>query len=75
MKKSKYYNYVLALGHCCSDVNQGALSAVLPFIIAAYHFDYATAAMLVTVSNLFGSIVQPIFGSIADKKKQTINYC
>lgn len=72
MKKSKYYNYVLALGHCCSDVNQGALSAVLPFIIAAYHFDYATAAMLVTVSNLFGSIVQPIFGSIADKKNKPL---
>lgn len=68
MNRNKYYKYVLALGHGCSDFNQGALSAVLPFIIASYHFDYATAAMLVTVSNLFGSIVQPIFGNIADKK-------
>lgn len=70
MNRNKYYQYVLALGHGCSDINQGALSAVLPFIIAAYHFDYTTAAMLVTVSNLFGSIVQPIFGNIADKKNK-----
>lgn len=70
MNRNKYYQYILALGHGCSDINQGALSAVLPFIIAAYHFDYTTAAMLVTVSNLFGSIVQPIFGNIADKKNK-----
>ncbi|MBS5113453.1 MAG: MFS transporter [Coprobacillus cateniformis] len=70
MNKNKIYQYVLALGHGCSDINQGALSAVLPFIIAAYHFDYTTAAMLVTVSNLFGSIVQPVFGNIADKKNK-----
>lgn len=70
MNKNKIYQYVLALGHGCSDINQGALSAVLPFIIATYHFDYTTAAMLVTVSNLFGSIVQPVFGNIADKKNK-----
>lgn len=70
MERNRYYKYVLALGHGCSDINQGALSAVLPFIIAAYHYDYTTAAMLVTVSNLFGSIVQPIFGTIADRKNK-----
>lgn len=68
MKKNKYYPYILALGHGCSDLNQGALSAILPFIVASYHFDYTTASLLVTISNLFGSFVQPIFGNIADKK-------
>lgn len=67
MKKNQLYQYVLSLGHLCSDINQSILSAVLPFLIAAYHYDYTTAAMLVTVSNVFGSIVQPFFGSIADK--------
>ena len=70
MDNKKIYKYVLALGHLCSDINQSILSAVLPFLIAAYHYDYTTAAMLVTVSNIFGSIVQPIFGNIADTKNK-----
>ena len=39
----------------------------MPFLIASYHFDYATAASLVMISNIVGSIVQPLFGSLADK--------
>jgi FSR family fosmidomycin resistance protein-like MFS transporter len=38
MKKTNYV-YLLAVGHLCSDLNQGALAAILPFLIAAYHFD------------------------------------
>lgn len=68
--KNKIHSYVLALGHGCSDINQSILSAVLPFLIASYHFDYATASLLVMISNIVGSIVQPIFGNIADKKNQ-----
>lgn len=68
MKNSKYYSYLMSLGHFCSDINQGALSAILPFLIAAYHYDYSTAAMLVMAANITGSIVQPLFGQLADKK-------
>ncbi|MCR5482393.1 MAG: MFS transporter [Clostridia bacterium] len=71
MTKEKYKSkrrYVLALGHLCADMNQGVLAAILPFLIAAYHYDYKTAAMLVMVSNLVGSVIQPIFGLLADKK-------
>ena len=60
--KVRTYNYLISCGHLCSDINQGALAAVLPFLIAAYHYDYATAATLVLFSNLVGSVVQPIFG-------------
>lgn len=70
MEKKKIYQYVLSLGHLCSDINQSILSAILPFLIATYNFDYATAAILVTVSNIFGALVQPIFGNIADKKNK-----
>ena len=66
----KYYKYVLSLGHLCSDINQSILSAVLPFLIATYHYDYTTAAMLVTVSNVFGSFVQPFIGMLSDKKNK-----
>lgn len=49
-------------------MNQGLLAALLPFLIAAYHYDYTTAASLVMISNLVGSVIQPVFGHIADKK-------
>lgn len=66
------YKYVLSLGHLCSDINQSILSAVLPFLIATYHYDYTTAAMLVTVSNVFGAFVQPFIGMLSDKKNKLL---
>ena len=68
----KYYKYILSLGHLCSDINQSILSAVLPFLIATYHYDYTTAAMLVTVSNVFGAFVQPFIGMLSGKKNKLL---
>lgn len=67
MKSKQKIKYLLAFGHFCSDINQGALAAVLPFLITARNYDYATAASLVMISNLIGSMIQPIFGQLADK--------
>ena len=66
------YKYVLSLGHLCSDINQSILSAVLPFLIATYHYDYTTAAMLVAVSNVFGAFVQPFIGMLSDKNNRLL---
>ena len=66
------YKYVLSLGHLYSDINQSILFAVLPFLIATYHYDYTTAAMFVTVSNVFGAFVQPFIGMLSDKKNKLL---
>ena len=29
----KLANYLTMLGHLCADINQGALSAILPFLV------------------------------------------
>ena len=68
MKNRSHYKYLLASGHVCSDINQGVLSAILPFLIAAHHYDYATAATLVLVANIAGSVVQPLLEHLADRK-------
>lgn len=71
MNHNKYkskYQYILALGHLCSDLNQGTLSAILPFLIAAYHYNYTTATTLVMVSNIVGYVIQPGFGHLSDKR-------
>lgn len=70
MQNSSKLKYLLAMGHMCSDINQGALAAVLPFLIAAHNYDYATAASLVMIANLIGSVIQPFFGNLADKNNQ-----
>ena len=62
-----FRRYVLALGHLCADMNQGMLSALIPFFIAAYSYDYTTSAYLVMVSNIIGSVIQPVVGHRADK--------
>lgn len=61
------YQTLLAACHFCSDINQSALAAVLPFLVAAYHYDYATAAILVLSSNIIGSLIQPLLGTLSDK--------
>lgn len=61
------YQTLLAACHFCSDINQSALAAVLPFLVAAYNYDYATAAMLVLSSNIIGSLIQPLLGTLSDK--------
>jgi FSR family fosmidomycin resistance protein-like MFS transporter len=59
--------FVLAAGHLCIDLCQGAVPAFLPFLIAQRHLSYAAAASLVLATSLASSIIQPLFGSLADR--------
>ena len=63
------YRYVgmLSAGHFITDINQGALPALLPFFIAAYDLSYAAAAGIVFAANMASTVVQPLFGHAADR--------
>lgn len=67
MLKGRKYNYLLLLGHFASDINQGALPALIPFLIKDYDLSYAKAAGIIFGCNLVSSIVQPLFGHLGDK--------
>lgn len=58
---------ILSLAHMITDLNQGALPAMLPFFIAAYDLSYTAAGAIVFAVNMTSSIVQPLFGYLADK--------
>lgn len=60
-------NYLAMLGHACSDINQGALSAVLPFLVVD-GYSYTQAVMLVFAANIVSAVVQPLFGWISDRR-------
>lgn len=61
------YIKLLTSGHLITDIYQGALPAMLPFLIVDKHLSYAAAAFLIFAANLSSSIVQPIFGLYSDK--------
>jgi FSR family fosmidomycin resistance protein-like MFS transporter len=55
------------LGHLCTDINQGALPAVLPFLVLRHNLSYMAAASLILAANLVSSVIQPYFGYLGDK--------
>lgn len=66
MKKSS--KYILMFGHICTDISQGALPAILPFLIASRGIGYASAATLIFAANLVSSVMQPLFGFLGDRR-------
>ena len=59
---------LLSAGHLCDDVNQGVIPALIPFFIGERNFTIAAAAGLVFASNVTSSVLQPLFGLLADRR-------
>jgi FSR family fosmidomycin resistance protein-like MFS transporter len=59
---------VLSLGHMCADMCQGAIPALLPFLIADRDYSYSAVSALILGSTIASSIIQPVFGAIADRR-------
>jgi FSR family fosmidomycin resistance protein-like MFS transporter len=59
---------ILMLGHLMTDLNQGILPALLPFFIAERGLTYAAAGGLILAANVASSVVQPVFGYLADRR-------
>ena len=58
---------LLALGHMVIDINQGSLPVILPFIKETLSLSYAATGMIVLTGNVTSSLIQPLFGYLADK--------
>ncbi len=59
---------LLSLGHMVADINSGALPAMLPFLKDSLGLSYAMAGMIILVSSVTSSVIQPAFGYVTDKK-------
>lgn len=59
---------LLALGHACSDVVQGAIPALLPFVKERFGLTYAVTASLLMATHVTSSCVQPLFGWFTDRR-------
>lgn len=58
----------LAVGHACVDVTQGAVPALIPFLIHDRGWSYGAAAALVLAMTGSSSLLQPLFGFLADRR-------
>ncbi len=58
----------LASAHALCDIYQGAVPALLPFLLAAHGWSYGTGSLLVLAATLSSSIVQPLFGHLSDRR-------
>jgi len=58
---------LLALGHMVVDINQGSLAVILPFIKDALRLSYTATGFIVLMANITSSVIQPLFGFLADK--------
>ncbi len=59
---------LLSLGHLVTDIYQGALPTVLPFLKERLDLSYTMAGVIIMTSSLASSVIQPLFGVISDKK-------
>jgi FSR family fosmidomycin resistance protein-like MFS transporter len=58
----------LSAGHLFTDVAQGSVPALLPFLIAQDHLSYAAASALVLAATISSSVIQPVFGHLSDRR-------
>ena len=59
--------FLLALGHFLIDFCQGVVPALVPFLVEGRHYSYMVAASLVFAISATSSVVQPLFGQLADR--------
>lgn len=56
----------LCLAHLIVDVYSGFLNPIMPFIATKLGFTMATATVIISISHICSSMLQPIFGFFAD---------
>ncbi|MFA5237204.1 MAG: MFS transporter, partial [Methanoregula sp.] len=58
----------LTLAHLINDIYAPVLMALQPLLITTLGYSYFQAALLPVLHSLISSLLQPVFGSLADKK-------
>ena len=66
LKQNKKALVWLSGGHFINDIYTGVLNPIMPFIAAKIGISMAIATIVLTISHIFSSLLQPIFGFFAD---------
>ena len=68
MKTNKKALAILSAGHLVTDINQGALPALLSYFKEALNLSYTMSGVILLSANLTSSIIQPVFGHLSDRR-------
>lgn len=60
----------LSAGHLCTDMCQGAVPALLPFLHQQRGYSFAALGSLVLAATIGSSLIQPLFGLVSDRVAQ-----
>ncbi len=60
--------FLLSLGHMCTDIVQGALPALLPYLKDRFSLTYAVTGSILLAAHLTSSVIQPLFGYMTDRR-------
>src|ERR671937_1622950 len=58
----------LSSGHLAVDFSNGALPALLPFLVDRFDLTYTLAGVIVLASTVSSSVIQPLFGLWSDRR-------
>jgi MFS transporter, FSR family, fosmidomycin resistance protein len=58
----------LSAGHGATDFANGALPALLPFLVDRFRLSYTLAAVVILASAASSSLIQPLFGAWSDRR-------
>lgn len=58
----------LSGGHLATDFANGALPALLPFLVARFDLSYTLAALVMLAWATSSSVIQPVFGLVSDRR-------
>ena len=58
----------LSAGHLATDFANGALPALLPFLVDRFGLSYTLAAAVMLASAASSSLIQPVFGAWSDRR-------
>ena len=68
MKLNRKALAILSAAHLVTDVNQGALPALLPIFKEALNLSYTMSGVILLSANLTSSVIQPAFGHLSDRR-------
>lgn len=66
LSQNKKALFWLSGAHFINDIYTGVLNPIMPFIAAKIGISMAIATIILTISHIFSSLLQPLFGFFAD---------
>jgi MFS transporter, FSR family, fosmidomycin resistance protein len=62
---------LLTFSHVANDFYQGAVPAIIPFLVVVYHYNYLAVTGITLAATFISSVAQPAFGVLTDRHRLT----